>query len=158
MHLNRAANESRFTSFGLLFATAFGYAFGMNDNADVVGESQVSGTGYYFAFYKPNGGTMVNLGTLSGTVASEALDINNNGLIVGDSTYSSGFYPYHAWVGVAGLSGLADLNSVTDHGSLTSYQAISLARAANDRDAIAGSVLVSISPLEIRGVQLRPNE
>jgi probable HAF family extracellular repeat protein len=135
------------------------YAFGINDAHTVVGQSQINDggwtAGYPHAFYKVLGAAMVDLGKLSGSLSGAAYDINNNGLIVGRSQFSGGWYSYSAWVGVAGFDGLVDLNVVTD---MDVYPDLTDAYSVNDRDVIVGVRKYDSGTSELHGVLLLPNE
>jgi uncharacterized membrane protein len=135
------------------------HAFGINDAHAVVGQSQINEggwtAGYPRAFYLPYDGSMLEMGLLTDAVSSAAYDINNNGLIVGKSQFSGGWYNYRAWVGVAGFTGLVNLNDVTD---LNGIPYVSEALSANDRDVIAGIMMYNSGTLELHGVLLLPNE
>jgi probable HAF family extracellular repeat protein len=76
-----------------------------------------------------SGGTASNLGTLGGLNAS-AYAINNNGIVVGDSTLADG--SQHAFIYRNGR--ITDLNSLI----ATSGWVLTSARAINDRGQIAG--------------------
>lgn len=65
------------------------YAYSINNNGQIVGESDIAGNAATRAFVYTNG-AMTNLGTLSGTSGSFAVGINNNGQIVGNS-YSNAY-------------------------------------------------------------------
>jgi probable HAF family extracellular repeat protein len=131
------------------------YAFGINDAHGVVGQSQVTEDGYVRAFYRPFGSSMVNLGKLTDSLSGAAYDLNNNGLIVGRSQFSGGWYSYRAWLAVAGLEGLVDLNLVTD---MATYPDLTDAYSVNDRDVIVGVRKYAAASAELHGVLLLPNE
>src|SRR5262245_45478325 len=67
----------------------FSAARSVNDADEVVGYSQVAGSGESHAFLWC-AGTMTDLGTLPGGASSVALDINNRGQIVGQATTATG--------------------------------------------------------------------
>ena len=79
------------TPLGTLGGTST-YPEAINDGGTVVGGSQAAG-GVYFAFVKPSGGPMSNLGTLAPVATSPtswAYDINSDGVVVGSSNVESG--------------------------------------------------------------------
>ena len=96
------------------------YAYGINDNGTVVGESQ-NLAGAYLGFIwtpeSPNGtqGMMVALGTLGGTV-SRAKGINSLNQIVGYS-YLKGDRTLHACLWQNGATTPTDLNSLKTAGA-----------------------------------------
>ena len=79
------------------FGGTYTQAYGINDNGDIVGASQVPGsTGGPHAFlYHHASGSMVDLGTLDGS-ASEAFSINDSGTIIGE-VYESRSNPSSPW-------------------------------------------------------------
>src|SRR5262249_8583711 len=84
----------------------FSYAYGLNSLGDVVGYSQIGGTGYNYHAFLYSHGTMTDLGTLGGTY-SIATGINDLGQVVGYSTVADG--SYHAFLYSAGV--MSDLGS-----------------------------------------------
>ncbi len=66
--------------------TGTSQANGINNNGQIVGSSTTSGAYHAFSY---SGGTMTDLGTLTGTAYSPAHGINNQGQIVGVSRIHS---------------------------------------------------------------------
>src|SRR5258708_28635637 len=64
-------------------------AFGINDKGQVVGQSLTASNAATHAFLWENG-NMTDLGTLPGGDNSTARALNNNGQIVGNSTFTTG--------------------------------------------------------------------
>jgi probable HAF family extracellular repeat protein len=68
-------------------------AFGINDNGQVVGDSDLDATnGTTHAFLWQSGKGIVDLGTLPGGLFAEAVAINKNGAAVGVSTLNGGTF------------------------------------------------------------------
>jgi hypothetical protein len=93
-----------------------------------------------------SGGNSTNLGTLGGLNAA-ALDINNNGLVVGNSSLPDG--TLHAFVFRKGS--MTDLNALIPNGGWV----LASARAINDRGQIVGTGSFNGEP---RGFLLNPIE
>jgi probable HAF family extracellular repeat protein len=73
------------TNLGNLPGGTGSYAYGINDNGQVVGQGYNVSSGQQHAFLN-SGGTMTDLGTLPGyPISSIAYGINNNGQVVGAS-------------------------------------------------------------------------
>lgn len=85
-----ASSNYQIIDLGTLGGTTKAYA--LNDLGQVVGES--SGKAFLYS-----GGTLQDLGTLGGTTAV-AYGINNSGVVVGASTFSSGASHAFSWNGV----------------------------------------------------------
>ena len=83
---------------GTLGGNNYSKAYGINNSGQIVGYSTNTSSGYSRAFLYQNG-TMTDLNSLlptgSGWVLTEAIDINNNGQIVGQG-YIGG--TYHAFL------------------------------------------------------------
>lgn len=84
------------------------WAWDINDQGQVVGQSETSITGEYHAFLYKNG-VMYDLGTVPNGTSSYAKAINNSGLIVGDAWVSG---RNHAFLYINGE--MIDLNSLID--------------------------------------------
>ena len=106
-------------------------AYGINDHGDVVGVSAVGGgsAGSHAFLYRD--GVMGDLGALPGGDYAWARDINNAGLVVGDSNSR---YAQHGFVYSAGM--MIDLNNLIDRGS--GWEIITAA-AINDQHQIAAT-------------------
>jgi len=114
-------------NLGTLASGKLSYAYGINDNGQVVGQSHTneSGTTSQAFIYENN--TMTGLGTLGGN-SSGAFDINDQGVIVGTSTTS----------GPVEIQGFIYQNGqMTSLGSIdgTGY---SEARAINNNNQVTG--------------------
>jgi hypothetical protein len=125
---------------------------GLNEAHDVTGAAQEDG-GKFRVFYKPFGGTMQDLGELSGAASGRGLDVNANKLVVGDNYFDGTVYK--AVLGVGGLTVpiLVDLNNAASLGTFTTLMT---ATSANDADWIVG--YGQDSSYNYRGFILRPNE
>ena len=95
------------------------YGNSINDNGQIIGSSD----GYATLFDPTGAGNNINLGTLGGN-GSEALSINNNGLIVG-SAYNSLGYLHAALFDITGVGNNIDLGggagcaySINDNGQI----------------------------------------
>lgn len=112
------------------------YLFSVNDAGQMVGELEYAGSSPFnsaqvsVAFLYTNG-TAVNLGGLGG-FRSEARDINNAGLIVGNSMVAD--QTFHAFVYANGA--MADLNTLISSGG--SGWVLTSANAVNDQGVIVG--------------------
>ena len=82
------AESGQMTDLGKLSGSINSYAYGINDNKEVVGACFV-GTGIEHAFLYSEG-AMVNLNTILGGTSSRAIAINNKGQVLG-SCDSDGF-------------------------------------------------------------------
>ena len=107
------------------------FAYGINNSGQVVGEfstgsSYPSGFGTRHAFLY-SGGSMLDLGTLSGGTSSDANGINNLGQVVGWADVGSG--AWHAF--------LYDGGTMQDLGTLSGDDS-SVAQAINDRGQVVG--------------------
>ncbi len=116
------------TDLGSLGGT-FGVANAINNNGQVVGNSNLLGDTTSHAFLWQNG-IMTDLGTLPGDFGSVALGINNKGQVVGDSANEGGEHPFLWQNGV-----MTDLNILIPAGS--SLFLID-ANGINSRGEIAG--------------------
>jgi probable HAF family extracellular repeat protein len=85
-------------------------AIAVNESGQVTGSSLTSGS-VERAFIWSAGGGMVNLGTIGGAVgASRGLAINDDGMVVGDSSAPGGGPPRpFAWTSSGGMLALGDL-------------------------------------------------
>jgi probable HAF family extracellular repeat protein len=106
----------------------------INERGEVVGFSDLPGDApdapNFHAFYWSKATGMIDLGTYPGDVYSEALGINKDGQIVGESC-SAGFAVCRAVIFTAGK--VIDLNSLT-----TASLYLVFANDINDRGEIAG--------------------
>ncbi len=91
-------------SHGSLTDLGYGTASGINDSGEIVGWSGSSP----YAFLYSNG-VMSNLGTLPGNNASQAIGINNNGQVVGQSYTQGSILQGHAFLYSNGV--MTDLNT-----------------------------------------------
>ncbi len=75
-------------------------AYGINDAGDVVGygDTQVANLATESLAFLYHNGQFSSLGTLNDTISSYATGINNEGLIIGASTYQPGNFDMHAFV------------------------------------------------------------
>lgn len=80
-------------------------AFGVNDQQQIVGTQG----GNVDTAWLQQGGTVTNLPTFPGGTTSEALAINDSGVVVGDATQSNGHQPAAEWVN-GQISSLGTLN------------------------------------------------
>ncbi len=112
---------------GILGTSGRSIAYEINNNNQIVGYSEITPGGAHNAFIYEIGGSMINLGTLSGGT-SYANDINNNGVVVGNS---DGFA--FIWDETNGMRNLNDLISAGSGWTLTSANGI------NDAGQIVGT-------------------
>jgi probable HAF family extracellular repeat protein len=103
------------------------YAFGVNDNRQVVGYSDAQGGTHGFIY---SNGSMRDAGTLGGP-NSEFLGINANGVAVGDSQTGMNSNPYHAVVYSGGI--MHDIGNLGYNYNYDSY-----ATAINNNGQIVG--------------------
>jgi probable HAF family extracellular repeat protein len=122
-----AVTDYTFTSLGTLGGRE-SYAYGINNNGQVVGTSRIAGDSAHHAFLY-SGGVMIDLGTLGGTY-SEAFGINNNGQVVGHSDFATGYPEYHAFVYSGGV--------MIDLGTFGGTYSYSEARGINNNGQVAG--------------------
>ncbi len=87
-------------------------AFAVNDAGTIVGQELTAG-GYRHAFSKTQSGGLADLGTLGGNM-STALNINNNGWIVGTSTVNDAKNLLHGflWTPSGGMQDLVALSAI----------------------------------------------
>jgi probable HAF family extracellular repeat protein len=119
------------TDLGNLGGANFNLATDINNQGQVVGQSDLAGdiTGHAFLWTEEDG--MQDLGTLSGDVLSEGLGINNQGQVVGISFDASGNVRAFIWQNGV----MTDLNTLIPAGSsLFLLEALGI----NDRGQIAG--------------------
>ena len=79
----------------------------------------------------------------------------DHGLSGNRGQFSGGWYNYRAWVGVAGLTGVVNLNDVTD---LDGLPYLTDALSTNNRDLIVGIGMYNPGSAVLHGVVLRSNE
>jgi probable HAF family extracellular repeat protein len=103
------------------------HAYGINNSGQVVGWAWTSGNAASHAFLY-SGGSMQDLGTLARGFGSEALGINDEGQIVGDSDNRAFLY--------TGSGPIEDLNNLIDPAS---GWTLGEASAINDLGEIVGS-------------------
>ncbi|MBX3743739.1 MAG: tandem-95 repeat protein [Verrucomicrobiae bacterium] len=121
--------NNAFTSLAGRISGSDSIGYDLNDSGDVVGSFSTAGNRR--AFYLPNSGSMVNLGTLAGfTSLSEALGINALGHTVGYSQDASGRSRGFFWNGgalatVGPLPGHdhARAHAINDDGLITGFSA-----------------------------------
>jgi probable HAF family extracellular repeat protein len=103
-------------SFGLVdmgaFNSTFSRADGINDLGQIVG--QYNPNGYRHAFLWSSVSGLTDLGTLTGGHHSQAIKINNNGLVIGWSMYISGNPARHPFVWDK-ETGMTDLGLFTNN-------------------------------------------
>jgi probable HAF family extracellular repeat protein len=104
------------------------YAYGINNNGQVVGYSYTPYYGLYHTFLY-SGGAMTDLGPPYDY--SEALGINNNGQVVGYCLTTTGYYDGFLWSG----SEFVDLNTFILNNSTWDFEE---ATAINDNGQIVG--------------------
>jgi probable HAF family extracellular repeat protein len=78
------------TNLGSLGGALNNTAFAINNQGQIVGQSDLPGDTTAHAFLWTNGGGMQDLGTLSGDLSSVAFGINSKGQVVGNSCDASG--------------------------------------------------------------------
>jgi probable HAF family extracellular repeat protein len=106
-----------------------GQGYAINEAGQIVGYAQnASGVNHPFLY---TGGTMQDLGLLSGTIAGEGWDINANGWVVGQVTTSG--VSTHGFLYRNGS--MVDLNSITN---LTGGWVVTKAYGINDNGWIVG--------------------
>ena len=108
------------TASNLTSAVGYGYANGINDHNQIVGQSGSH------AYVYNIGGSVTNLGYLGAGTYSTANAINNSGLVVGYSYIDTAETVEHAFI-YNGAATMIDLNSLIDPASgwtLTSANAI----------------------------------
>ena len=117
-----------------------GFAFGINNQSEIVGDVTSSdGTTFYAALW-PNSTTIKNLGTLPGSFAAIASGINSNGQVVG-STLDSTFSFNHAFIWQNDV--MTDLSTLFPASS-NLYP--TMANQINERGQIAGMATVVSGP------------
>ena len=122
-------------------------ASSVNNAGQIVGSTLYAGGApipHPSAAFIVSGGNSTNLGTLGGLNAA-ALDINNNGLVVGNSSLPDG--TLHAFVFRKGS--MTDLNTLIPNGGWV----LASAKAINDRGQIVGTGSFNGEP---RGFLLNP--
>ena len=113
----RAQVQYTVTDLGTL-GGAYSYAYGINNNGQVVGWAYTSGNANFHAFLWQSDSGMQDLGTLGETWCS-ANGINNNGQIVGGSHISINVWHAFLYIG----STMIDLNTLIDPSSGWSLEA-----------------------------------
>jgi probable HAF family extracellular repeat protein len=120
-----------FQNLGTLGGT-FAVALSINDAAQAVGRSW-DGNSVMHAFLWTSGTGMTDLGFLPGGTASEANDINNRGMVVGESTVD-GVTKAMIWTSTGGMQDLYSLLPA-DSG----WTSLTWARSISDNGYITGS-------------------
>jgi probable HAF family extracellular repeat protein len=120
-------HDGRMTDLGTLPGGGISFAYGINDDGDVVGENRSSTTTHAFLWHD---GWMTDLGTLPGGTVSGARAINNHGDIVGFSGTATGVQVPVRWHN----------GRITDLGTLDGTQGAAF--AVNDHGEAAGMVVV----------------
>lgn len=113
-HAFKWSQSSGFTDLGN-FNSSFARADGVNDVGQIVGQFNPEGSRHAFLWSSVEG--LHDLGTLSGGYHSQAVRINDNGLVVGWSMYEAGNPDTHAFLwnqsdGMIDLGLLGGNNSV----------------------------------------------
>ncbi len=105
----------------------FSYAQSINNKGDITGNSNTSSQ-FEDGFYRPVAGSMLDVGVLPGSYASNGLDVNNSGQVAGYSYFADNGAYSHSFV--------------YDHGTLTDIGALgpgySVAIGLNDGGAVVG--------------------
>jgi probable HAF family extracellular repeat protein len=100
-------------NLGSLGGVANNFPFAINDQGDIVGQSDLTGDTTAHAFLWTQERGMQDLGTLPGDISSVALGMNNKGQVVGGSCDANGNCPAFLWQdGV-----MTDLNTLVCGGS-----------------------------------------
>ena len=109
-------------------------AQGINAAGDTVGDAALANGSLHAALWKGTGGPAIDLGALGAGTFADALAINTQGVIIGNSSLTSDpASVQHGFISQGGT--MTDLNSLIPAGSgLT----ITQARALNDQDQIVG--------------------
>jgi probable HAF family extracellular repeat protein len=116
-----------------------GFAFGVNNQGQIVGEvGSADGTTFYGALWR--NGALTNLRTLPGDFAAIASGINSQGQVVG-STLDASFNWAHAFIYQDGK--MTDLNTLFPE---SSNLFATMANQINERGQIAGMATVLTGP------------
>lgn len=111
-------SDGKMKDLGSFGGDGFGRAYGINDLGQVVGTARTDNIENHAFLY--SGGVMTDLGTLGGD-AAHAVDINNNGQVVGRSYVTASDISYHVFLYSGGIMndlGIGMPSAINDNGQI----------------------------------------